>query len=110
MAMCQHNTISIDRQAKEEEEAVQMEILQRAKDSRRQGVGGHDEEECQNAQERQELAAQLQTRLVWGRQTESGGKWLAPPTQGHVKKDPLLHPPTYPSIRLSVCLFVRTSL
>lgn len=37
------------------------------------GGGLHDEKECQNAQERQELPVQSQTQPVWGRETERGG-------------------------------------
>lgn len=56
--------------------------------------GGHEGEECQNAQERQELPVQSQTQPVWGRESERGIE-AGPPTQGHVKKKIPFCPPTH---------------
>ena len=82
-----------------------MEILTGQETAGGRGMGGHDREECQNAQERQELPAQSQTQPVWGGETENGGERLAPLTQGHVKKDPPFstHPSIHPSIYPSKC-------
>lgn len=51
-----------------------METLREQETAAGRGMGGaHDEKECQNAQERQELPVQSQTQPVWGRETERGG-------------------------------------
>lgn len=102
------------RQAKDGRKATDCQQRWNRSEGKRQpeegGRGGHDREECQNAQERQVLPAQSQTQPVWGGETESRGKRLAPSTQGHVKKDPCLssHPPIsiYPSIHPFLCLHI----
>lgn len=78
----------MQKQAKEE---VQTERWKPAEGKGQPETGGWgrggDGEKCQNAQERQELPAQLQTQPVWGRETRGGGGEVGPPTQGHVKRD-----------------------
>lgn len=108
LVRCWHSEVSIDRQAKDRGNATDLSLskdgnAQRARDSRRKGDGGHDREECQNAQERQELPTQSQTEPVWGRETESGGKEAGPVnTRSCEKRSLYLHPPTHPSIYPSV--------